>query len=233
MAEKRLTVFQHIDELRRRLTKIVIAVVILGTVGFIYSLTILDIMMARLDPTFNLVYKGIMEPFMARFKLGMIGGFIMASPVIFYQVLAFLSPAMKGSEKRTLYPLVFFMVILFWMGASLGYFYVLPAAWTWLFMQGQELNLIQILSVSDFINFVTLFLLAFGFAFETPVVMTVMMRLKIVSRETLRANWRIAYVVLLIAAAIATPDWSLPPMLILGGSMIALYEGTLLAARFW
>jgi len=233
LAEKRLTVFQHIDELRRRLTKIVIAVVILGTVGFIYSLTILDIMMARLDPTFNLVYKGIMEPFMARFKLGMIGGFIMASPVIFYQVLAFLSPAMKGSEKRTLYPLVFFMVILFWMGASLGYFYVLPAAWTWLFMQGQELNLIQILSVSDFINFVTLFLLAFGFAFETPVVMTVMMRLKIVSRETLRANWRIAYVVLLIAAAIATPDWSLPPMLILGGSMIALYEGTLLAARFW
>ena len=199
----------------------------------IYSLTILDIMMARLDPTFNLVYKGIMEPFMARFKLGMIGGFIMASPVIFYQVLAFLSPALKGTERRILYPIVFFMVVLFWMGAALGYFYVLPAAWTWLFAQGQALDLIQILSVSDFINFVTLFLLAFGLAFETPVVMAVMMRLNIVSRETLRANWRIAYVVLLIAAAIATPDWSLPPMLILGASMIALYEATLLAARFW
>ncbi len=233
MAEKRLSVFAHIDELRRRLTKIVIAVVILGSVAFMYSLTILDIMMARLDPSFNLVYKGIMEPFMARFKLGLIGGLILASPVIFYQILAFLAPALKEKERRILYPVVFAMVALFWAGASLGYFLVLPAAWTWLFTQGQALDLIQILSISDFINFVTLFLFAFGLAFETPVIMAVVMRLGIVSRETLRKNWRIAYVVLLIAAAIATPDWSLPPMLILGASMIALYEGTLLAARFW
>ncbi len=233
MAEKRLTVFQHVDELRRRLTWIVLSVVVFGSIAFVFSDVVLNIMMARLSPQFNLVYKSIMEPFMARFKLAMIGGFIMATPVIFYQILAFLSPALKGTERRMLYPMVAAMVLLFSAGASLGYFYVLPTAWVWLFDQGKALELIQILSVSDFINFVTLFLFAFGIAFETPLVLAILMRLKIVSREKLRENWRIAYVVLLIAAAIATPDWSLPPMLILGASMIALFEGTLLIAKFW
>ncbi len=233
MAERRLTVFEHIDELRSRLTKIVIAVILAGVVGFIFSHDILNILTARLDPKFNLVYRNIMEPFMARFKLGLIGGLILATPVIFYQLLAFLSPALKGTERRILYPMVFFMVLLFSMGAALGYFIVLPFAWTWLFSQGTELELIQILTVSDFINFVTLFLFAFGVAFETPLVLAIMMRLGIVKRETLRANWRIAYVVILIVAAMATPDWSLPPMLILGGSMIILYEATLFSARFW
>ncbi len=232
MADLRQTVFQHIDELRRRLTYMVIAVLICGTIGFIFSFQILEIMRARLDPEFNLVYKTIMEPFMARFKLGLIGGLILATPILFYQILAFLSPALKGTEKRVLYPMVLAMVVLFAMGSSLGYFFVLPMAWTWLFSQGLELELIQILSVSDFINFVTLFLFAFGIAFETPLVMAIMMRLGIVSRQTLRTNWRIAYVIILVVAAVATPDWSLPPMLILGASMIALYEATLLTARF-
>jgi len=233
VVELRQTVFEHIDELRRRLAIMVIAVIICAGVGFIFSFQILEVMRVRLNPEFNLVYKTIMEPFMARFKLGIIGGLILATPVIFYQTLAFLAPALKGKERRVLYPMVFAMVALFSLGASIGYFFVLPMAWTWLFSQGVELELIQILSVSDFISFVTLFLLAFGVAFETPLVMAIMMRLGIVSRQALRDNWRVAYVVILIIAAIATPDWSLPPMLILGGSMIILYEGTLFTARFW
>ena len=231
--EKRLTVLEHIDELRRRLTIIVIAVVVAGSVAFYYADFILKLMTARLQPEFNLVYKSIMEPFMVRFKLAFIGGLVVSTPLIFYQILAYLAPGLKGSEKRVLYPLVFFMVLLLAAGASLGYFYVMPIAWTWLYSQGQSLGIIQILSATDFINFVTLFLLAFGLAFETPLVLAIMMRLGIVSRQTLRENWRVAYVIILVLAAIATPDWSLPPMLILGGSMIVLYEVTLLTVRWW
>ncbi len=233
MADRRLTVLGHVDEFRKRLTYIVVSVLIAGAVGYFYADFVLEIMVARLRPEFNLVYKSIMEPFMVRFKLGFIGGLIVSTPVIFYQVLAFLAPALKGREKRVLYPMVLVMVVLFGMGASLGYFYVMPVAWTWLYTQGADLGIIQILSASDFINFVTLFLLAFGVAFETPLVLAALMKLKIVSHKTLRKNWRIAYVVMLIVAAIATPDWSLPPMLILGGSMIALYEATLLVTRWW
>ena len=170
---------------------------------------------------------------MVRFKLAFIFGIVVTTPIIFYQILAFLAPALKGAEKRILYPMVFAMVLLFGLGASIGYFLVMPFTWTWLYSQGQALGIIQILSASDFISFVTLFLLAFGVAFETPVVLVVLMRLKVVSRKTLRENWRIAYVAIMIIAAIATPDWSLPPMLILSAAMVILYEGTLLLARFW
>lgn len=233
MAEMRQTIFEHIDELRRRLTYIVIALLVTGGVGFYYANYILKLMTVRLSPEFNLVYKSIMEPFMVRFKLGLIAGLIVTTPIIFYQILAFLAPALKGSEKRILYPVVFLMVLLFGMGASLGYFYVMPITWQWLYTQGQALGIIQILSATDFINFVTLFLLAFGLAFETPMILAALMKLHIVSRETLRKNWRVAYITILLIAAIATPDASIPPMVVLGGSMIILYEGTLLVARFW
>lgn len=233
MADLRQTVFEHIDELRKRLTYVIIAVLLAGSVCFYYSDTILKLMMANLRPEFNLVYKSIMEPFMVRFKLAFIGGLVASMPVVFYQILAYLSPALKGSEKRVLYPMVVVMVILFGMGASMGYFIVMPMAWQWLFEQGRVLGLIQILSAADFINFVTLFLMAFGIAFETPLVLTILMRLKIVSRQTLRRNWRVAYVAILVISAFATPDASVPPMIILGTSMIFLYEITLLVARFW
>jgi len=233
LAEKRQTIFEHIDEIRRRLTYVIISLLVTGSVGFYYANNILKWMTVRLHPEFNLVYKSIMEPFMVRFKLGFIAGLVVTAPLIFYHILAFLAPALKGSEKRILYPMVFAMVVLFGMGGSLGYFYVMPIAWTWLYTQGQALGIIQILSATDFINFMTLFLLGFGLAFETPLILTILMRLKIVSRKTLRENWRIAYVAILVIAAVATPDWSLPPMLILGGSMIVLYEMTLLVARFW
>lgn len=233
MAEKRLTIFEHIDEVRRRLTYVIIALLITGSVGFYYADTILKIMTVRLHPEFNLVYKSIMEPFMVRFKLGFIFGLLLTTPIIFFQVLAFLAPALKGTEKRVLYPMVLIMVILFGAGASLGYFYVMPMAWQWLYSQGTALGIIQILSATDFINFISLFLLAFGLAFETPLVLAILMRLNIVSRQTLRENWRIAYVTILVIAAVATPDWSIPPMLIMGGSMVLLFEMTLFLARFW
>jgi len=233
MAEKRQTIFEHIDELRRRITYVIIALLITGSVGFYYADTILKIMTVRLHPEFNLVYKSIMEPFMVRFKLGFIFGLLVTTPIIFFQILAFLAPALKGTEKRVLYPMVLIMVLLFGAGASLGYFYVMPIAWQWLYSQGTALGIIQILSATDFINFISLFLLAFGLAFETPLVLAILMRLNIVSRKTLRENWRIAYVTILVIAAIATPDWSIPPMLILGGSMILLFEMTLFLARFW
>lgn len=233
MAEKRLTVFEHIEEIRRRLMYIIITLLVASCVGYYFADAILKFMTAGLHPEFNLVYKSIMEPFMVRVKLGFIAGIVITTPIIFYHILAFAAPALQGKEKRILFPMALSMVVLFGMGASLGYFYVMPIAWTWLYTQGSSLGIIQILSATDFINFMTLFLLGFGVAFETPLVLTILMKLKIVSRKTLRENWRTAYISILIIASIATPDWSLPPMVILGGSMVLLYELTLLVALWW
>lgn len=230
MAEKRMTFLEHLDEFRQRLAKSLLALVICGIIGFYYAMEILELLKWRF-PDFNLTYRGLMEPFMIKFKIGILAGLFMSSPIIFYQMLAFLAPALKGKEKRVLYPMVFLLVFLFLMGAGLGYYYIMPIGARWLLAQ-DEGKLIRLLNVSDFVNFTTLFLLAFGVAFETPLVLIILIKLGIVSRESLRKNWRIAYVTLLTISAISTPDWSLPPMLMLGASMIVLYELTLLLTRW-
>lgn len=230
MAEKRMTFFEHLEEFRSRLVKIVIAMAITSSFGYYYAMDILVLLKKRL-PSIDLTYQSMMEPFMIKFRLGILTGFILALPVIFYQILAFLSPALKGKEKRLLYILVVMMVVLFVAGAALGYYYIMPIGAKWLLAQ-DEGKLVRILNVSSFISFTMLFLLAFGVAFETPVVLIILMKLGIVSRQTLRKNWRAAYITLMSIAVMATPDWSLPPMIILGVSMIILYELTLLIVRW-
>ncbi len=230
VSDKQMSFFEHLGELRKRLTRIVLSLLIFSTIGYIYAFRILDFLKARM-PDITITYSNLMEPFMAKFKLGILAGFLMSTPVIFYQILAFLSPALKGKERRFIYPMVVMMVVLFMMGSSIGYFYVLPVGAEWLLAQ-DEGELVRILNVSQFISFTTLFIIAFGVAFETPVALLVLMKLKIVSRDRLRKNWRIAYVTLMIISAMATPDWSLPPMLVMSAFMIFLYEFTLFIARW-
>jgi sec-independent protein translocase protein TatC len=234
LSDQRLTVLEHVDELRRRLIYVVIAVVLATAVGFLYSGDVLRLMMATLasDYNFNLTYKSPMEPFMLRFKLAFVGGVVSASPVILYQILAFLSPALNRREKRVMMMVVFLMILLFLGGVALAYFFVFPMAWQWLVAQGVHLELVQILSATDVIGFALMFFLAFGVIFETPMVLAALVKLKIVSRHSLRKNWRQAYVVMLLVSAVVTP-WDVPSMLALGISMIILYEITLLAIRRW
>ncbi len=231
LTEQRMTFFDHIDEFRRRLLIIVITLLITSSIGYYFAMDILGILKQQL-PAITLTYRGIMEPFMVKFKLGVLTGFFLALPIVLYEVLAFLAPALKGKEKRIIYPMVFLLVVLFFAGAIFSYFYIIPIGVEWLLVQ-DEGKLVRLLNVSDFISFITLFILAFGVAFETPVALMALIKLKIVSRESLRKNWRVAYITLLVIAAIATPDWSLPPMLILGTIMILLYELTLFMVRWW
>jgi sec-independent protein translocase protein TatC len=231
MAEKRMPILEHIDELRSRLLKSVILLVITSAAGYFYGMKFLQILKTTL-PQLTLTYRNVMEPFMIKFKLGVLGGFIISSPYIFYQLLAFLSPALKGREKRVLYPLVFLMVSLFVGGVAFSYFYIMPIGVKWLLSQDQG-QIVRLLNVSEFVNVVILFLVAFGVAFETPAIILVLIKIGVVDKASLRKNWRIVYVSILVIAAIATPDWSLPPMLLLSAAMIVLYELTLLLVRWW
>lgn len=227
-----MTVFEHLDELRRRIVVSVLALIVGGSIAFNFTPNLLRLARNHIIPGQKLYVSSVLEPFMVRFKLAVLAGFVLASPVIFYQILAFLTPALKAKEKRVLYPMVFLLVFLFTVGATVGYYFVLPIGAVWLINQGQGM-VEPLLNVSNFVNFVLLFIIGFGVAFETPLVLAVLMRLGVVSRQALRKNWRFAYITILLIAAIATPDWSLPPMLILGASMIILYELTLLTVRWW
>lgn len=230
MTEKHLTFFEHLEELRQRLLVVIIAVLVTGGIAYFFSFQILALLVKPAG-NIKLHYLSILEPFMARFKVAVFSGVVVSSPIIFYQILAFLSPALRKKEKRFLFPAVALLVLFFGIGVVIGYVFIVPVSFKWLIDQAGPV-MVQTLTVSQYINTVTLFLLAFGLGFETPVVIMVLVKLGIVPYKTLRQNWRFAYLVMLLVAAIATPDWSLPPMLILGGSMIVLYEIAMLFARF-
>lgn len=230
MTEKHLTFFEHLEELRQRLIVVIVAVLVTAAVAYFFSFQILALLKAPAGKI-ELHYISILDPFMARFKVSVFAGVLVSSPIIFYEILAFLSPALRKKEKKFLYPAVAMLVMFFAIGVFMGYTFIVPVSIAWLIGQAGK-ELLPMLTVNEYIKFITLFLLAFGVGFETPVVILVLVKLGIVPYKTLRENWRFAYIIILVVAAIATPDWSLPPMLILGGSMIVLYELAMLVARF-
>jgi sec-independent protein translocase protein TatC len=139
---------------------------------------------------------------------------------------------MKSKEKRFVYPILVLMIIFFVCGVVFGYYYLLPISIKWLFSQGEGL-LSPMITFDRYINFVGLFLLAFGAGFQTPIVILFLTKIGAVSPKTLRKNWRVAYVVILTIAAIITPDWSPITMIVMAIPMIMLYELSLILTRFF
>lgn len=230
--EKKMTFFEHLDEFRRRLMYTAIVFVIAAIAVYPYAFGILlDIFKQPLSAAIKLHYLNPMEPFLARLKLTLFAAFLVSSPVIFYHFFAFLAPALKKREKRLLYGYVFTIFILFVMGVVLGYNIILPVGLKWLIAQGQG-EIIPVLKVTEYVSVVGWFLIAFGIAFETPVILFAFVKLGIMSKETLKANWRVVYIVILTASAILTPDFSPVTMLLLALPMILLYHLTILALRW-
>lgn len=226
-----MTFFEHLDELRKRLINISIAYL----VGLVISYPllvdpILKLMSTQIEGR-QLYFTNPLEAFMVRIKLALFAAFIVASPVIFFNIFAFLSPALKGREKKKLYFYTLALVILFITGVVVGFVMILPVGMKWLLSQGGEV-LQPLLSGTETITVIAWFLFAFGIAFETPLVMIVLVKLGILSRDTLKANWRIVYMVLLSSSALLTPDWSPVTMLMLAAPMILLYHLTILVLRW-
>lgn len=226
-----MTLWEHFGELRKRLLLSFIAIAIFSILCYTYW----DILLYLLKkPTGgqNFVYLSYMEPFVARFKLALWGGFLLSFPFVLYQVMAFIVPGLKKSEKRFLVLAAFLMVLLFYSGIYFGYRFVLSVGIKWLESQGAGL-LTPNLTISQFISFVGLFLLAFGACFETPLVVVILARIGAVRPIQLIKQWRMAIVIILVVSAVVTPDWSPVTMGLMAVPMLALYIlGVILAFIF-
>jgi sec-independent protein translocase protein TatC len=222
---------EHLEELRKRLVVCAIAVFTTAMVCYYYWQPLFRIVQRPLPKGIKLNYTTVMEPFIGRFRLAIFAGVFVAFPIILYQTLLFIAPALKSKEKRFLYPMMIMMIILFICGVIFGYYYLLPVSVKWLFGQGEGL-LTPLITFDRYANFVGLFLLAMGGGFETPVVILFLTKIGVVSPKTLRKNWRIAYVAILTIAAIITPDWSPITMGVMAIPMFILYEMSIFLSRF-
>jgi sec-independent protein translocase protein TatC len=225
-----MTLTEHLEELRQRLIKSLIAVAVATVLSFFFIEPIMGILV-RLSGGHKIVALSPAETFMTTMKVALFTGVALSMPILIYQMFRFLAPGLTKEERKLIMTAVPFVFAFFLAGLAFGYLVLIPAALQFLLGFGTPYVENQ-LRISEFLSFVSTFLLAIGGMFETPVVIFSVVKLRLVSRKRL-ANYR-KYVFLLsfVLGAIITPTGDPLNMTLLAVPIYLLYELGLLLARF-
>lgn len=224
-AEGRMTFLEHLDELRKRITHAVVALFVGFLVAFAFSDEIWTFVFARLTeqvPDGKLIYTEPGEAFFLLIKMSAVGGVLVSSPYIMYQVWLFIAPGLYANEKKLAVPFVFFATSLFIGGAAFSHYLLFPAAWVFFASFSNEF-LEFTPRVEPIWSLYVKLLLAMGVVFQLPMLMFVLARFGLVTARFLIANFKYAVLIFFIVSAIITPDTSVIPQIIMAGAMIVLY----------
>lgn len=224
----------HLVELRSRLVKAAVAIVVIFLCLAPFASHIYDIlaqpMLNALPEGTKMIATGVITPFLVPVKVTLLVAFILALPVVLYQMWAFVAPGLYSHEKKLAMPIIASSFILFLVGVAFCYFFVFGTV----FRVINELapkSVVVAPDIDSYFGFVMTMFIAFGVTFEVPIVVVVLVRFGIVTVATLR-NIR-PYVIVaafVIAALITPPDPG--SMLLLAVPLVLLYEAGLLVARF-
>jgi sec-independent protein translocase protein TatC len=231
----------HLLELRTRLMRVGLAWIVATILCYLFAADIYQFFLQPLAAAFGensshrLIATSLPETFVTYLKLALYGGFFVAFPVIATQVYLFIAPGLFKHEKRTIMPYLIAAPFLFFMGAAMAYFYVMPKAWEFFLSfeipRGQgAVPLVVEAKVSEYIGLVMHIVLAFGLSFQLPVVLTLLIRFGLMSTATLARGRRYAVVILLTIAAFITPPDILSQILLFI-PLYALYELSILLGR--
>jgi sec-independent protein translocase protein TatC len=224
-----MSVVEHLEELRRRIIVIVAAIAAAGVIGFIMAEPVLAILRAPLPEEYRTLFvTRVTDAFTVRLKVAVFLGISFAMPVILFQIWRFVTPGLTPRERRLALPLLVAALALFAAGATLGYF-VIPFALRFL-LGFLEPGVEPILTLPEYVGFVTTMMLLFGLVLEYPIVLLALVRSGILRRSFLARQRRAAIVLMTVVAIIVTPADPLSTVILLI-PMYALYEVTLLLAR--
>jgi sec-independent protein translocase protein TatC len=232
-----MSLVEHLEELRKRIFKSLIAIVVGAIVAFIFRDPIVHFLELPLPKEANalsthghpLIVTGLAEGFTVFLKVSIAGGFLLALPVILYQVWAFISPALYEKEKKYAVPFIFIGLVLFAAGITLGYIVLrYPVEWLVAFGSG---SFTELITADSYFTFVAFFMLAFGIVFEIPLVLTFLAQVGLVTSETLQKRRAASHVGMWIAATFLTPGADIYSPIILGVAMSFLYELTIVFIR--
>ena len=216
-----------LSELRKSI-RLLGASIILGTAGlYLISPVILQFLQGHLDQ--ELAFFTVAEPFLAHVKLSFFVTLFVLMPGIMYCLWMALGKPFKLSEK-TLVWFVFFTTILFYLGA--GFCYTITLSYGVKFLLGfQSSQLKPFISISKFVTFVSIFILAFGLIFELPIFMVFSAKVGLIPRQTFERNRRYAVLIISIMAALLTPTPDVFNMMLMGGPLYLLYEAGILVLK--
>ena len=223
--EGRMTFLEHLDELRRRITHAVVALLVGFLAAFAFINQITAFVYARLTaeiPGGQFIYTEPGEAFFIWIKIAAIAGLLISSPYVMWQVWLFIAPGLYANEKKLAVPFVVFASMLFIGGAAFSHFVLFPFAWRFFASFSNDFVVFTPRVEPVFSLYVKL-LLAMGLVFQLPMLMFVLARFGLVTARFLIRNFKYAVLITFVVSAIVTPDGSMVPQVIMATSMIVLY----------
>ncbi len=220
------SILAHLDELRWRVFRIFIAVAVGGLIAFFFAdqlRSILEAPFHAASPDSSFQSFEAAEEFGVLMRIALFGGVILASPVILYQLWAFINPALTARERRWAVPIVSALVVLFVGGVFFGYF-ILPQGLRFLLQIFPDVR--NDLRIGSYYSFVLRYLAAFGLAFLYPVFLFAAAAAGVITSAQLAKNRRWAILIIVTAAAIITPSGDAFTLLVLSVPLYVMYEGT-------
>jgi sec-independent protein translocase protein TatC len=233
--EKLLTLFEHLQELRRRVTISAVAVIVGLAVSAYFGQDIIEFLKEPAEKKVDNLELSFIEPFelfVTYFRVALLGGVIIAMPVIVYEALGFVSPGLKPGERRWLYGTVIGATGLFLAGVAFAYYVALPPALDFLLNFGDGDLAQPNIRIGSYIDFVTRLLFWTGVSFQTPIIVMFLARIGLVRAGQLVRWWRLAVVAAFVVAAIVTPTIDPVTQSLVAGPIIVLYFVGIVLALF-
>ena len=233
--EHKMSLTEHLIELRKSLTRSLIAIGIGFGGCYYYKDFIFDIItrpLTRVLPKNSyLIYTGLTEAFFTYMKVAFFASLIITCPYVLYQIWKFIAPALHSREKKYVVPFVISSTLLFISGVSFGYFVALPPAFEF-FVSFNNQYLQAMLSFKDYLSLFVTFLLGFGVSFELPIFIFFLTKLGIVNAAMLSKQRRYAILIIFIVAAILTPSPDALSQVLMAIPLMFLYEVSIFVSRF-
>ncbi len=235
MTDEKLPLTSHLEELRKRIKFVLIAVGIGFGVSYFFSKELFDVLMLplveALPPESTLIFTGVAEAFITYIKVALVSGIFLSTPVILHQLWTFLAPALYANEKKSFFPIILFSTFFFVGGALFGYFVIFPFGFR--YFLGFTTDFIKPMpAVKEYFSFSVKLLFAFGVVFELPLFILFLSKLGIVTYKQLRSFRKYAVLLIFAIAAVITPP-DILSQIMLGLPMIVLYEVGIIVAKFF
>ena len=236
---KSYTIKEHLLELKSRIFRVLLIFILLFIgcyyfSNYIYSLLLEPLVKLSQDHVRKIIYTGLAEAFFTYLKLAAFSSLVIIFPIIAAEIYLFISPGLYKGERKIAAFILFMSPILFWLGGLFVFYYVMPRAWH--FFLGFENNnfpmpLVLEAKISEYLNLVIQLIIAFGLAFQLPIVLLILNLTRILTVEDLQKKRRMAVVVNFIIAGILTPP-DVISQFALAIPMLLLYEISIIMCKF-
>lgn len=225
-----MSFFDHLEELRKRAIIIILAVIISSAVLFPFMPKLIEILRQELINV-PLHTFSPMEALFVTFKASIYAGVVISSPIIIYELWAFVSPGLTEKERKMIIMALTPTIALFLAGASFAYFVILPVTLKFFFSFSYRMST-PLFGLDQTLSFVFSMLFIFGVVFQFPLVIAVLTRLGVVDYNFLASKRKYAFVIIFVVAGIITPDPTVVSQTLVGVPLYVLFEVSIWVSRF-